>query len=654
MNRRRILIGSASSKSILEPSIFEKYLTIVALEDDLTASFSKNNCEYCVDGDGDWKTLSAGTATEAINTGQILSFRGNLIPVSGSGIGTFTISKSCHLEGNCMSMLFGDDAASNTSLSGKDCAFFYLFRKCKTIKSVSSGFLPATTLEDNCYYFMFDGCNNLTKAPELPATTLADRCYEGMFYGCNNLIKAPSLPATTLADYCYRLMFSICTSLTQAPELPATTLADSCYASMFFGCKNLTTTPSLPATTLADYCYSAMFESCTSLTTTPSLPATKLASSCYYYMFGSCSSLTTAPELPATTLADSCYDGMFAYCTSLTQAPELPATTLATQCYFQMFRGCTSLTQAPELPATKLATQCYVRMFYGCSELNYIKMLATDISADSCLSDWVYEVASRGTFVKTRLMTTLPTGSSGIPSGWVVEDNITLTVCKSLTLSANDVKGVDTTTTVTWVALCEGIDDLGTTIEVEKTGTFTSDPFPQNTSTTETITRTISFTYMGVTATTTFVQDIHIPSYCNVDLNNNWQVSSINPDSAVYDSYESFSNKGIGNSGAIMYIDIFGYSTFKLYIRSNAESSYDYVMVSQLDKTITYSTSYSDSSLIKAHTRGNQQSGTALSNYKLVEFTNIDGGEHRISIIYRKDSSANSGTDMGYLLIPKQ
>ena len=46
----------------------ENYLTIVALEDGLTAQLSTNACEYCIDGDGDWKALSAATNTEAINT----------------------------------------------------------------------------------------------------------------------------------------------------------------------------------------------------------------------------------------------------------------------------------------------------------------------------------------------------------------------------------------------------------------------------------------------------------------------------------------------------------------------------------------------------------------------------------------------------------
>ena len=74
------------------------------------------------------------------------------------------------------------------------------------------------------------------------------------------------------------------------------------------------------------------------------------------------------------------------------------------------------------LPATNLASYCYYSMFHGCSRLNYIKMLATDISASNCLSYWVNSVASSGTFVKNPAMNSLPTGTSGIPSGWTVRN----------------------------------------------------------------------------------------------------------------------------------------------------------------------------------------------------------------------------------------
>lgn len=122
---------------------------------------------------------------------------------------------------------------------------------------------------------------------------------------------------------------------------------------------------------------------------------------------------------------DGCFSGAFYNCTSIVSvAPDfLPATTLTEYCYEFMFWGCTSLTTAPALPATTLASYCYKQMFDGCSKLNYIKMLATDISATDCLLGWVYNVASTGTFVKNPNMTSLPTGPSGIPSGWTVVDD---------------------------------------------------------------------------------------------------------------------------------------------------------------------------------------------------------------------------------------
>ena len=337
-----------------------------------------------------------------------------------------------------------------------------MFTYCTSL--TAAPVLPATTLATYCYYQMFYGCTSLTTAPALPATTLATYCYQYMFNGCTKLTTAPELPATTLANSCYTNMFRDCTLLTTAPELPATTLADYCYEDMFDGCTSLTAAPELPATTLASYCYQNMFYGCTSLTTAPELPATTLADSCYSSMFygtnvlPDCSNIDFVSStvvasgglkglfygtkvtdndlerllpkndngryyLPATTLASNCYQYMFRDCRNLTTAPALPATTLADYCYQNMFKGCSKLTTAPELPATTLAKNCYQQMFYGCKSLNYIKCLATNISASNCTYDWVYNVASTGTFVKNPNMASWTTGTKGIPANWTVEDN---------------------------------------------------------------------------------------------------------------------------------------------------------------------------------------------------------------------------------------
>ena len=283
----------------------DNYLTIVALEDGLTAALSGNTVEYCVDGDGNWKSLSSNTNSESINKGQTLSFRANLVPTLTTGVGTFKISKSCDLTGNCNSLLFGDNAKRNNSLNDKSYAFKYLFNNCSTIKNVSSSFLPSTTLASSCYEYMFKNCTSLTTAPELPAKTLASSCYDDMFYGCTSLTTAPELPATTLATYCYYGMFYRCSSLTTTPQLPARTLTTNCYQAMFHGCSSLTTAPELPSTTLTSNCYSGMFYNCKALTTAPQLPATTLASSCYSNMFYGCSKLKYIKALFTTTPSTS-------------------------------------------------------------------------------------------------------------------------------------------------------------------------------------------------------------------------------------------------------------------------------------------------------------------------------------------------------------
>jgi len=388
------------------PSPSGEYLTLVAQG---SGSFvfryeASTGDILCSKNGGEW-TLKSDVI---VNNGDKVVWKGDLVPNSSYGIGRFASTCNFTVSGNPMSLLFGDNFSGQTSLAGYKNAFHGLFYNCTKLTSIDGLVLPATTLSEKCYTYMFNYCTGLTSIGNLvlPATTLADYCYYGMFQSCPNLTTVPSnlLPATTLASHCYFDMFLYCTSLTTVPSnlLPATTLEYGCYMNMFGGCTSLTTVPSnlLPATTLADECYRGMFSRCSSLTSIPS------------------------GLLPTTILANGCYLNMFEYCTSLTTVPSnlLPATTLANTCYECMFQYCTSLTTAPKLPATTLTNACYEYMFYGCSSLNYIKCLATDISADLATSNWTYGVGRGGTFVKAASVTDWPRGSHGIPSGWEVQN----------------------------------------------------------------------------------------------------------------------------------------------------------------------------------------------------------------------------------------
>ena len=261
--------------------------------------------------------------------------------------------------------------------------FCSLFEGCKQLTSAPN--LPATELYDYCYNSMFKGCISLEKAPDLPATTLKQSCYSGMFQGCTSLKEAPTLQAKKMAPSAYRSMFYGCASLVTAPALPATQIAEDCYSYMFQGCTSLTNVPTeLPAKAMAVHCYASMFQGCTSLKTAPVLPATTLKQSCYSSMFEGCKNLKTAPDLPAEAAKETCYYSMFSGCSNLETAPKLSAKSLDMQSCSNMFQDCTSLKTAPVLPATNLAQSCYEYMFWGCTSLTTAPKLPADDLYSSC------------------------------------------------------------------------------------------------------------------------------------------------------------------------------------------------------------------------------------------------------------------------------
>ena len=386
-------------------------LTFEAIEDATTVTISNPQeltIEYSIDGGNTWtETSLASFAIDNLSGGTKVCLRGNNaaygMPGDVSKATNIQFDKDCYVYGNVMSLISSTDYATLTTLT-----IPYAFQK----------------LFENNKHFVSHSNKDLV----LPATTLTQGCYNMMFTS-STISRAPQLPATTIAPWCYYYMFINCMNLKTAPELPATKMEEECYYGMFYGCIALEEAPDLPAMELDYNCYDNMFRGCTSLIVAPQLPATTLAKGCYEWMFAECTKLETAPTLPATTLAERCYECMFYECSSLVNAPELPATTLADLCYTDMFFSCTSLEKAPVLPAPILVSGCYSYMFAKCSKLNYVECLATDLSANDSPNDWerathqwLYGVAATGTFVKAEGINDWTIGTSGIPTGWTVEE----------------------------------------------------------------------------------------------------------------------------------------------------------------------------------------------------------------------------------------
>lgn len=193
MRRRALLAASQSSGGGGNYAInVDNYLTIEALEDGLTVSLTENNCEYCVNGDGNWSVLYANSQTPAINSGDIISFRGNLVVdiYMQLGIGNISISRKCNLKGNCMSLVYGDNASNEYGFDNElyhSNIFQSLFGHNDTIIEVSSDFLPATYLQSGCYMGMFAGCSSLVTSPTLSVANLYSYEYGMMYEACSNL-----------------------------------------------------------------------------------------------------------------------------------------------------------------------------------------------------------------------------------------------------------------------------------------------------------------------------------------------------------------------------------------------------------------------------------------------------------------------------------
>ena len=260
-----------------------RYFTTVALTDGeiwlILSEFATaeliTSISYSTDNGKTWTTHQNANHSGnvfvkvPVNAGDKVIWKGQATAYSdGDQRAFFGSTCSYNVEGNIMSLLYGDNFYNKVSLETNENAFGYLF----SCNNQNSEYPMASLLVS-------------AKKLQLPATTLSEQCYMGMFINCNLLIDTPKLPATELEGSCYQAMFSGCSSIVNPPKLPATTLANSCYSSMFSGCTSLTKAPELPATELYHSCYSYMFSVCTSLTKAPVLPATTLVTECYAYMF---------------------------------------------------------------------------------------------------------------------------------------------------------------------------------------------------------------------------------------------------------------------------------------------------------------------------------------------------------------------------------
>lgn len=190
------------------------YLAFIA-EEDGTFAFTGNNVFYSLDDGSTWVELVNGESTPTITSGSTIIWKASITPNNSIGVGTFSSTGNFRIQGNPMSLLFGDAFVGRSDFDEKSYAHYRLFEGCTKLTNADGLYLPATTLTNSCYQYMFYGCTSLASVAFdlLPATTLTDYCYSDMFRECSSLVVAPCLLAETLVTGCYSGLFRDCTSL---------------------------------------------------------------------------------------------------------------------------------------------------------------------------------------------------------------------------------------------------------------------------------------------------------------------------------------------------------------------------------------------------------------------------------------------------------
>ena len=448
------------------------------------------------------------------------------------------------------------------------------------------------------------------------------------FLVCNSLTSVSVPLAKSIGDFA----FQNCSVLTSVSFPVVTSIGDSVFQS----CNNLTSVEFPLVTSIGTYAFQNCgltkasfpnatsigdnaFQECSGLTSVSFPVATSIGK----YAFDSCSVLNSVSFPNATSIGNGAFDS----CRGLTKVSFPNATSIGSSA-FSSCRGLTTI-----YVGTNTSTVCKLsntNAFSNCTNLANIYVPESLVNIYKTATNW----SSYADKIKV---------------------DIQPVECIALSITADGVIGNATSTTVYYTAECtytkEGVLQEGTMVF---TGKATSSSFEQNTSTTDIVQRTVSFTFLGQTATTTITQGVWIDKAIFVTTEGISSYGWVTADSKYnvdgYDVYMS-NNKGADNSQAVMKLECVGYTDLTLYIRSYAESIYDYTIASTANAS-TYPKAY-DSSNTKAHTRRKSTSGTTFSDYTEVKYTGLKDNDI-IYIVFIKNISGAIGDDRGYVLIPKQ
>ena len=179
-----------------------KAIKFTALADNSSIGLAKKSSYQTLEyfANGSWSNMTTATNI-TLNSGESVYVRGIL---SGNNASTdYTALKgfgSLKVSGNINTIWDYTASDLGAGFQLKNYCGFHLFNTFSSaLIDISELILPATTLADSCYRYMFYGCDNITTSPILPAQTLVSNCYRDMFNNCSKLNKITCL-ATSMAN----------------------------------------------------------------------------------------------------------------------------------------------------------------------------------------------------------------------------------------------------------------------------------------------------------------------------------------------------------------------------------------------------------------------------------------------------------------------
>ena len=330
---------------------------------------------------------------------------------------------------NCSSLLAAP-AVTVRGMSGSD-AMNSVFYNCSSMTDASGVDIEVANVTQNGLSSAFQDCSALLAAPRLVVGDITGTYgLQQSFLSCSSMTDASQVSITVASvprNGMYR-MFESCSALLAAPAVTVRGMSGSdALTSVFYGCDSMTDASNvdIEVANVTQNGLSSSFQNCSALLAAPRLVVGDITGT--YGLnrsFMNCSSMTDASQVNIT-VASVPQNGLyytFLGCSSLLDAPSVLIRGVSgSDALNAMFWNCSSMVNASQvrLEATKLGVNSYRSLYSGCSALQSATMLATDFSAAGCMFEWMKGAPAGGTLtIKSGV--TLPSGVSGVPTGWTV------------------------------------------------------------------------------------------------------------------------------------------------------------------------------------------------------------------------------------------